>query len=184
MQKKSLFILLGAIGIIVAAFVGWFVYQRINADEKTEPARAPISLISNFKDGQAFLNQNTCHGANVSPPIAWGFLPENTQSLVIILWDSKDSQVDNARWVRFNIPRGIFNLPEGSLEIGTLGKNSWNDQEYLGPCPGEDDADGYLLRLYALDVTLDLDEGASLRKVEKAMQGHILGQGELSSLSE
>ena len=67
-----------------------------------------------------------------------------------------------------------------SLPLGAQpGRNSWQRNDYGGPCPPGGARHRYFFKLYALDTRLDLADGANKRKVEKAMDGHILAQAEL-----
>jgi Raf kinase inhibitor-like YbhB/YbcL family protein len=86
-------------------------------------------------------------------------------------------------WVIYNIPPTRSGLeeaipPQERFPDGTLqGKNSWRRIGYGGPCPPSG-THRYFFRLYALDRSLPLAPGASKEELLKAMQGHILGQGE------
>jgi Raf kinase inhibitor-like YbhB/YbcL family protein len=88
-------------------------------------------------------------------------------------------------WVLFDIPASIQALPEQVPPdqevdgVGTHGANSWRRLGYGGPCPPKGPAHRYFFKLYALDTTPSLSAGASKADVEKAMEGHILAQGEL-----
>jgi Raf kinase inhibitor-like YbhB/YbcL family protein len=55
----------------------------------------------------------------------------------------------------------------------TLGKIG-----YGGPCPPPGKPHRYFFKLYTLDAKLNLMPGATKKDVERAMQGHILAQGE------
>ena len=79
----------------------------------------------------------------------------------------------------FNLPAATQSLPEGASGIGSQGKNSFPKLGYGGPCPPKGPAHRYFFKLYALDITLNLAEGASKVDVEKAMKDHILSQGQL-----
>jgi Raf kinase inhibitor-like YbhB/YbcL family protein len=87
-------------------------------------------------------------------------------------------------WVIFNIPAAARGLPEavpagGNLKDGSLqGNNSSRDQGYSGPCPPSG-THRYFFKLYALDIALNLNAGATKEQVLAAMQGHTLAQGEL-----
>ena len=63
------------------------------------------------------------------------------------------------------------------------GRNSWNRDNvgYRGPQPPPGSgAHRYIFRIYALDTLLDVKaEAANKDTVGKAMQGHVLAQGEL-----
>jgi Raf kinase inhibitor-like YbhB/YbcL family protein len=82
-------------------------------------------------------------------------------------------------WVLFNIPAGTRGLPESAQTSGmSAGKNSSGNTHYDGPCPPSG-THRYFFKLYALDATLSLSPGATKEQVLKAMEGHMLAQGEL-----
>ena len=72
---------------------------------------------------------------------------------------------------------------EGVLKEGSVqGNNSWGKIGYNGPCPPPGKPHRYFFKLYALDVMLDLEQGATKEQVLKAMEGHIIGQAKLMGL--
>ena len=130
----------------------------------------------------------TCDGRNLSPPLTWSGVPENTKSLVLIV-DDPDAPDPNAprvtwvHWVVYNIPRDARGLPEGiaasALPHGTLqGKNDWNKVGYGGPCPPTG-THRYFHKLIALDVVLPDLKSPTKAALETAMQGHIISRTEL-----
>jgi len=133
----------------------------------------------------------TCDGMDVSPPLEWSGLPDGTESLVLIV-DDPDAPDPAAprmvwvHWILYNIPPGTSGLFEGiepgDLPQGTLkGKNDWKRTGYGGPCPPVG-RHRYFFRLHALDTTLP-DLGSPDRKrLEKAMEGHVLEKAELTGL--
>jgi Raf kinase inhibitor-like YbhB/YbcL family protein len=131
----------------------------------------------------------TCEGRDISPPLAWGGLPEGTQSLVLIV-DDPDAPDPSApkmtwvHWVLYNIPATAAGLPEGvtseTIPAGTReGLNDWKRRGYGGPCPPIG-RHRYFHKLYALDTLLPDLGPASKAQVEQAMSGHILEQAELT----
>ena len=66
-----------------------------------------------------------------------------------------------------------------ALPAGTrVGKNDWGNAEYGGPCPPIG-RHRYFHKLYALDTVLaDLNQ-PNKAALEKAMQGHIIGEATL-----
>ncbi len=58
------------------------------------------------------------------------------------------------------------------------GKNDWRNIGYGGPCP-PGGTHRYYFKLYALDTELNLEPGNTKAELLKAMEGHILDQGEL-----
>lgn len=130
---------------------------------------------------------HTCEGADRSPEIHWSQIPKEAKSLVLIV-DDPDAPDPAApkltwvHWVLYNIPVSIQNLPEGAsanLPTGIMeGTNNWNKTGYGGPCPpiGEH---RYFFKIYALDIVLP-DLNQPLKDVLlKAMEGHVVGKGEL-----
>ena len=73
----------------------------------------------------------------------------------------------------------MADLPAGAR----MGSNDWGNPAWRGPCPPVG-RHRYFFTLYALDVVLG-DRGAlPKRALEAAMQGHVLGHGELVGMYE
>jgi Raf kinase inhibitor-like YbhB/YbcL family protein len=85
-------------------------------------------------------------------------------------------------WVLYNLPRRPRALPEGvtaaSLPRAREGVNDWNRAGYGGPCPPIG-RHRYFHKLYALDVGARRSAKANKADLEKAMQGHVLGEAQL-----
>jgi Raf kinase inhibitor-like YbhB/YbcL family protein len=82
-------------------------------------------------------------------------------------------------WVVWNIPAQPQDIPENTVPGGAMqGRNSWGRNAYGGPCPPSG-THRYFFKLYALDTDLKLAKTATKADLERAMQGHILGKGEL-----
>jgi Raf kinase inhibitor-like YbhB/YbcL family protein len=81
-------------------------------------------------------------------------------------------------WIVFNMPPNTTEIPENTEPPGFAGTNSWKKMGYGGPCPPSG-IHRYIFKLYALDIELSVPEGASKRDLQLAMQGHVLGLGEL-----
>jgi len=153
-----------------------------------------------FEPGGEIPVQHSCQGANLSPPLEWSGVPEGAQSLALLV-DDPDSQPPGfVHWVIYNIPATTSDLPEGvpaesSLPDGALqGKNDFanypagtfpggsaiNQIGYDGPCPPA--AHRYVFTLYALDAVLDLPAEATKADLLAAMEGHVLGQAEMTGV--
>jgi len=62
-----------------------------------------------FADGDAIPSRYTCDGENINPPLTFSSIPEDVQSLVLIMEDPdvpKSIRPDGMwdHWVVFNIP--------------------------------------------------------------------------------
>jgi Raf kinase inhibitor-like YbhB/YbcL family protein len=66
-------------------------------------------------------------------------------------------------------------IPSGARH----GRNTSGDLGYAGPCPPPGNPHRYFFRLYALDIMLGLQPGASREELDHAMGQHIVGQGSL-----
>ena len=161
--------------------------EDISVTTNDSSMNTPLSLTSSaFSDGEVIPSQYTCDGANSIPPLSISGVPEDAESLVLIMDDPDiPDSVKESRgievfdhWVVFNIPTDITTIEEGKQPAGTLGLNSAGNAEYTGPCP-PDGEHRYFFKLYALDTTLDLDEGATKQEVEEALYEHILTQTRL-----
>jgi hypothetical protein len=149
-----------------------------------DPTAVPEAFemaITGFNIGEIIPDRFACLGENISPEISWNAAPSETQSFVFIFDDPDASSRAWVHWILFNIPSTVSGLqenispgmyPEGSLS----GANSWGELPYGGPCPPVGSTHEYVFVLYALDLYLDLDEGASKAEILAGMEGHILAE--------
>jgi Raf kinase inhibitor-like YbhB/YbcL family protein len=144
-----------------------------------------------WADGGRIPDRHAQPGRDVSPPLAWTDVPENTASFVLIVHDldapTGTGTDDLLHWLVWNIPgadRGLSggvpaagSLPNGMRQISATGPN------YRGPAAS---ASGpphhYVFELFALDAMLDVPAvGASPSQtraaVVAAMAGHVRGKG-------
>jgi len=163
----------------------------------------PLQVSSGaFEPGGEIPVQNSCQGANLSPPLEWSGVPEGTQSLALVVDDPDSEPPGFVHWVIYNISPTATGLPEGvpaeaTLPDGTLqGVNDFalfaeegqthpggapiSRIGYDGPCPPA--AHRYVFTLYALDASLDLPAEATKADLLAAMDGHVLGQAELTGV--
>ena len=139
-----------------------------------------------FENNGKIPSKYTCDGNNMNPELIIRDVPENSESLVLIMDDPDIPDFVKQRigvdvwvhWIVFNIPTNIIKVEEGKEPKGILGKNSENKLGYGGPCP-PDKEHRYFFKLYALDIKLNLKEGSSKEEVKNAMKGHILDKAEL-----
>lgn len=138
-----------------------------------------------FSEGGSIPRKHTCDGGDTSPPLAFRGVPAAAKSLALICDDPDAPGKTWVHWVVFDIPAGTGRLPEGvpARETlaggGTQGKNDFKKLGYGGPCPPPG-THRYLFKLYVLDKELKLPAGATKAEVERAMEGHVLGQATLT----
>ena len=139
---------------------------------------------SAFDEGGIIPSKYTCDGINISPPLKWELLPDNTKSIAIICDDPDAPMGTWVHWVIYDIPSGITELPENipddkKLNIGAVqGKNDFKKIGYGGPCP-PGGTHRYFFKIYALDKALNLKPGITKSELLKAMENHILAKGQL-----
>ena len=132
--------------------------------------------------------KHTCQGGDRAPALAWSDAPAGTRSFALIV-DDPDAPDPRApkttwvHWVLYNVPAAARALPEGatadSLPPGSReGINDWNLAGYRGPCPPIG-RHRYFHKLYALDAELPDLHRPNKAALEKAMQGHVLGEAQL-----
>lgn len=138
-----------------------------------------------FQEGGTIPQQYTCSGANISPPLAWEGVPDGAKTLALILDDPDAPGKTWVHWVLYNLPATTTSLPENVPAQervaggGVQGKNDFRNLGYGSPCPPPGGAHRYYFKLYALDTELTLDPGATKEQLLKAMEGHVLVEGEL-----
>ena len=137
-----------------------------------------------FEEGGMIPAKYTCDQEDVSPPLAWDSVPEGTKSLALICDDPDAPMGTWIHWVLFNIPAGVSELSENvppERELDSGGKQGMNDFGrigYGGPCP-PGGTHRYYFKLYALDIEIDLNPGATKEQLLKAMENHILAEAQL-----
>ena len=136
-------------------------------------------LSPEFENNGAIPKKFTCQGEDISPALIIEDIPKEAKSLALIVDDPDAPRGMWVHWVVFDIPL-IKRIEENSIP-GKQGRNDSGRKDYIGPCPPSG-THRYFFKLYALDKILDLTEDITKKELEKAMEGHILGQVELIGL--
>ena len=140
-----------------------------------------------FAAGAAIPAKHTCDGPDLSPALAWGGAPPTAKTFALIVDDPDAPAGTWVHWVLFNQTATLDALPENVPRTETLpqlggtfqGRNDFGKLGYGGPCPPPGKPHRYFFKLYALDVELPLEWGATKADVVRAMKGHIVGQADL-----
>lgn len=132
--------------------------------------------------------RHTCDGENISPPLRWVGVPEESKTLVLICDDPDAPSGTWSHWVLYNVSPQMDGLGEGVPDderlspTGMQGRNDFGDSGYGGPCPPRGSRHRYYFRLFALDTSLDLLPGATRQQVLDHLQDHVLAQTEFIGL--
>jgi Raf kinase inhibitor-like YbhB/YbcL family protein len=138
-----------------------------------------------FKDGEAIPPRFTGDGEDVSPALQWTDVPAGTKSFALVADDPDAPRGTWVHWVAYCIPGDRKELkeavpkqprtPDGILQ----GKNDFGKVGYNGPAPPPGKPHRYFFRLYALDFELTAEPGLAKQALLKAIEGHVLGEGQL-----
>jgi Raf kinase inhibitor-like YbhB/YbcL family protein len=132
-------------------------------------------------------------GQNISPPLAWSDLPDDTKELAL-LFENITPQTEEpfVQWLVYGIPPAQGGLPEGYRHkrdpkepVDLLhGRNSLGNVGYDGPLGTLGRAIRYRFRLFALDQPLELSPGVDREAFLAAAAGHVLEQSDLLATYE
>ena len=131
---------------------------------------------SAFEANRTIPRKYTCDGENLNPPLELEGIPEEAESLVLIIDDPDAPMKTFTHWIVWNI-EPVAKIEEDSIP-GVEGINDFRKIGYGGPCPSSG-THRYFFRVYALDRQLELKAGAGRKELESEMIGHIIAEGEL-----
>lgn len=132
-----------------------------------------------FANGDTIPEKYGYTAANVNPPLEVDGVPEEAESLAVVM-DDPDAVEPAGKvwdhWVVWNIDPTTTTIPEDWDASGAnQGQNDYGEQQYGGPNP-PDREHTYRFKLYALDQPIDLDPEATKDELEAAMTGHIVDE--------
>lgn len=146
-----------------------------------------------FENGGTIPERCSRDGREVSPPLVFGDVPEQTQTMAVIVDDPDAPGKVWVHWLIWNIPGDRRSIPEGvppqktlaSLDGAKQGTNDYGEIGYGGPRPPRGHgAHHYRFTAYALNEMLDVEAGADREAIESAMRGKILAQSRITGAYE
>jgi Raf kinase inhibitor-like YbhB/YbcL family protein len=123
-----------------------------------------------FAEGRSIPAKYTCHGANVSPPLAWSGVPAGAKSLILVVDDPDAPDGTYVHWILGGLAPSTRSLAEDSVPRGAWqAPNSEDERAYTGPCPPSG-THRYRFTLYALsdEIARDLSRGETLARIGDA----------------
>src|SRR5437667_11841557 len=138
----------------------------------------------------------TPDGRNISPPLAWSNVPASTKELAVVCEDpDAGNPPPFVHWVIYGIPATAKGLPEAipidpaaampaEIAGAIQGVSGFRRPIYTGPAPPPGKAHHYHFVVYALDANLNLKPGLTRADLLAAIQGHVIGQGEIVAIYE
>ncbi len=142
-----------------------------------------MKITSNlFENGGEIPRKYGYKNGNASPPLEISDVPPNTKSLALIM-DDPDAMGAVGKiwvhWVVWNIDPSVNQIKENEVPSGSIqGKTDFGETAYGGPAP-PDKEHTYIFKLYALDESLSLQNGATKAEVEEAMKNHVIAETKL-----
>ena len=133
---------------------------------------------SAFEDGGEIPRKYGYKNGNREPSLTMNGVPEGTKSLALIMDDPDAMGAVGKVWVHWV----MWNIDPTNTELENLmkeGMTDFGEVGYGGPAP-PDKRHTYVFKLYALDSELDLPDKSTKADVEKAMEGHIIEQTQLT----
>lgn len=149
------------------------------AEKMTIKVKSPA-----FEQGGMIPSKYTADGRNISPPLGWEGVPDGTESIALISDDPDAPAGTWVHWVMWNIPPEAMMLvenvpPDESLPDGSRqGITDFRSHGYGGPAPPSG-THRYYFKIYVLDIKLDLSSNSTKVDLLKAMEGHVLAEGQL-----
>ena len=138
---------------------------------------------SDFEDGGVIPRKCGYKNGNKEPPLAISGIPAEAKSLTLIMDDPDAMEAVGkvwVHWVVWNIdPTREFITGNPQESKFVEGMTDFGEVGYGGPAP-PDKRHTYVFKLYALDSILDLPQKSTKADVEKAMEGHIIEQTQLT----
>jgi len=139
---------------------------------------------SYFSDGDEIPRYCGYKNENHEPLLTISGIPEGTESLALIMDDPDAMGAVGKVWVHWVVWNIDPTKTELELAKSTEGMTDFGEVGYGGPAP-PDKRHTYVFKLYALDCELDLprvggESKSTKADVEKAMEGHIIEQTQLT----
>jgi Raf kinase inhibitor-like YbhB/YbcL family protein len=135
-----------------------------------------------FEDGGLIPPRFTCDGEGINPQIEITDFPEETVSFAMIVEDPDAVSGTFYHWVIWNIDPSLAIIEEDLVPEGAIeGKNSGNQNNYIGPCPPSG-THHYHFRVFALRRKLNLPASTTGFDLEDAIAGNSWDYAELVGL--
>ena len=143
---------------------------------------------SAFEDGGEIPRECGYKNGNEEPPLKIECAYTRIKRLALIMDDPDAMGAVGKVWVHWV----VWNIESEALKqfqysasqtpeilLSTRGMTDFGEVGYGGPAP-PDKRHTYVFKLYALDTPLDLPDKSTKGDVEKAMEGHIIEQTQLT----
>jgi Raf kinase inhibitor-like YbhB/YbcL family protein len=132
-----------------------------------------------FAPGGAIPAQYTCSGRDVSPPLRWHGVPQNTRELALEMVDRDAPGGTFVHWAVAHLSAGLRGLEAGAVPpFAVQGRNDFNRVGYGGPCPPAGKPHRYVITVLAFGSPSGLSRGfrpAALQASRALASGRLTG---------
>lgn len=150
---------------------------------------------SAFKEKGSIPTKYAYHGVNggknISVPLAWSGIPQETKSLALSIVDPHPVAKNWVHWFVINIPPTVTQLEEGaSMKSMPAGSkelfNTYGTVGYGGPEPPKGSgAHPYVVTLYALNIpSVSLADKTTLPEILKVLNGITITSATVTGMYE
>lgn len=161
-------------------------HEKLTIMEAGVSSDTPMIDLSStaFAAGARLPDRFTADGAGVSSPLLWASLPEDTNSLALIVEDA-DAPAPNplvhALVLNMSADQGRIEegeIAEDSSLAGLVGRNSYGARAWLPADPPTGHGNhAYVFQLFALSAPLETGDDPGRSDLIEAMAGKVLGAG-------
>lgn len=151
-----------------------------------ETANAPATIqvkSASFANMGMMPDKHSAYFQDISPEISWTNVPQNAQSLVLMMEDPDALLKPVTHWLMANISPNVTGLPENVMKTekygdAMQGANHNGKLGYYGPQPPPaDKPHRYHFQIFALDTKLNLPSGFNRQALLDAMKGRVIAKG-------
>lgn len=142
-----------------------------------------------FADGETIPQRFTADGADVSPPLSIDGVPDEADSLALVVDDPDAPGGTFVHWLLWNVPADTETIPENQPQARQIealggakqGTNGFGELGYRGPRPPADDGPHtYRFTLYAIETPVNVQAGARKGRLDEAMADNTLASARLT----
>ncbi len=137
-------------------------------------------LSLDLKDGQTIPSKYTCVENDINPALDFRNIPAKTKSFAVTMISPDAPEGIWVHWVLYNIDPKSTGIAEAYSQ-GVPLLNDFGKFSYNGPCPTDNKLHHYVFNVYALDRSLEINEGGTQKDLERSMRGHILSAASITT---
>ncbi|GGS51608.1 hypothetical protein GCM10010156_07820 [Planobispora rosea] len=140
----------------------------------------PLSVTSpTLQDGGPLPSDYSCNGSMGNPPLRWSRVPDNTESVAIVVDNNNSTTGAEVHWVVFDIDPRTGEVAENTVPVDAVeGRTTNGKVGYTPPCRRQEN---YRFTVYALKEKVDLGKGAPLSETLKSIADKTIAWGRLTT---